>query len=310
MPMIESIKQTTAYKSLKLENNIAHAYFFYSADKELNNNIALLFAKSIVCDHKTGCNNCSQCNLFLSSSHPDVSILDKDSIKVEDANLMINKLSTKPLIAKKKIFVVLNAEQMNETAQNKLLKSLEEPNEQTIFILTTTKTDKILPTVLSRLSKFFIPKLTSQDKLLIKEELLSQNISIDKYVNIDISLSDIMNAEINQEYKNTLSQISNLIFSLSNSSDIPIVASKLNNVNKSQFFPIMQELFLASIRPAHSKFDSSILNHIKNTYSEKAIIKCIALIENAYKMQMSNVNFSYILDNLLFNMLKEKFLCK
>ena len=308
--MIENIKHTTAYKSLKLEKNVAHAYFFYSADKALNNNIALLFAKSLVCENKIGCNQCSQCTLFNSLSHPDIFILDKDSIKVEDANLVISKLTTKPIISNKKVFVILNAENMNETAQNKLLKSLEEPNEHTIFVLTSIKTDKILPTVLSRMSKFFVPKLTGQDKLLIKDELLEQNISINKYLNMDISLTEIINTEQNNEYQNTVNQVSSLIMSLSNSADIPIVVSRLNNVNKQMFFQIMQEMFLASIKHTQTKFDSSLLSHIANNYSEKAIIKCIALIERAYKMQMSNVNFGYIIDNLLFNMLKEKFLCK
>lgn len=308
--MIESIKQTTSYKSLKLENNVAHAYFFYSADKALNNNIALLFAKSLVCETKTGCSTCSQCKLFNSLSHPDIFILDKDSIKVEDSNTIINKLSTKPLVANKKVFIILNAENMNETAQNKLLKSLEEPNNQTVFILTSTKTDKVLPTILSRTLKVFVPKLNNQDKMLIKDELLKQSISIDKYLNVDISLSDILNAEQNQEYQNTIKQVSNIILNLANSSDIPVVASHVSNINKTLFFQIMQEIFLAGIKQSQTIFDSVVINHIKANYSEKAIINSIALIENAYKMQMSNVNFGYILDNLLFNILKEKFLCK
>ena len=308
--MIESIKLTTSYTSLKLENNVAHAYFFYSADKALNNNIALLFAKSLICETKTGCSTCSQCKLFNSLSHPDIFILDKDSIKVEDSNTIINKLSTKPLVANKKVFIILNAENMNEAAQNKLLKSLEEPNNQTVFILTSTKTDKVLPTILSRVLKVFVPKLNNQDKLLIKDELLTQSVSIDKYLNVDISLSDILNAEQNQEYQNTIKQVSNMILKLDNSSDIPVIASQISNINKTLFLQIFQEIFLASIKQSQTMFDTAVINHIKSNYSEKAIIKSIALIENAYKMQMSNVNFGYILDNLLFNILKEKFLCK
>ena len=130
------------------------------------------------------------------------------------------------------------------------------------------------------------------------------------YFNVDISLSDILNAEQNLEYQNTIKQVSNMILRLTNSSDIPVVASQVSNINKPLFFQIMQEIFLAGIKQSQTIFDSAVINHIKANYSEKAIIKSIALIENAYKMQMSNVNFGYILDNLLFNILKEKFLCK
>ena len=59
-----------------------------------------------------------------------------------------------------------------------------------------------------------------------------------------------------------------------------------------------------------NKFDYATIQIFKTNFSKKAMIKCLPLIENAYKKQMSNVNFSYIIDTLLFNILKEKFLCK
>jgi len=308
--VIESIKATTSYKSLKLNTNFVHAYFFYSSDKELNNNVAMLFAKNLMCEHGTGCNNCHNCQMFNVSTHPDMVIIDKPSIKVEDALTLVNKATTKPIISRKKVFVILNAENMNEIAQNKLLKSLEEPNLDNIFILTATKTDKILPTILSRVSKMFVPKLNKADKLLIKDDLLKDGININNYIDQDISLTDIIYFESSDEYKNTLNSVCQLLKNLNSSADIPNVVSFIGNVNKPLFFSIMQELFLASLKKDSSKFNNTILTHISALYSEKAIIKCIPLIENAYTKLMSNVNFNYILDNLLFNILKERFLCK
>ena len=49
---------------------------------------------------------------------------------------------------------------------------------------------------------------------------------------------------------------------------------------------------------------------LKDNFSTKALVNCLPHIEKAYRMHCSNVVFSYILDNLLFNILKEKFLCK
>ena len=71
----------------------------------------------------------------------------------------------------------------------------------------------------------------------------------------------------------------------------------------------MQDVFLDVLKSG-GKYPVDITTTIKNKFPQKAIIKCIPLIENAYKQQMSNVNINYILDNLLFNILKEKFLCK
>ena len=132
--MIDSIKQTSVYKSLNLHKGEFHAYLFYSIDKELNNNIALNFAKQLICEKGNICNSCNACKQFNSHSHPDFVLLDQTSIKVEDANKIIAKLNTMPISSDLKVFVILNAENINEIAQNKLLKSLEEPNSQNVFI--------------------------------------------------------------------------------------------------------------------------------------------------------------------------------
>lgn len=308
--MLETIGQTSSYKSLNLDKTFAHAYFFYSADKELNNNIALFFAKKLICDNQTGCNTCNSCRMFLSASHPDVFILDKDAIKVEDANNLINKLATKPIISNKKVYIILNAENVNEISQNKLLKSLEEPNENSVFVLTSSKTDKILPTILSRMSKIYVPKLSGADKVIIKDELIKNGVDISKYIDAEISLTDLMDISCNAEHLQTINQISNLLHSLNTSADIPIATHKLENFNKNIFFSIMQDLFISCLKDGKSKFGGELVSFVKASYSEKAIIRCIAHIEKAYTMQKSNVNFTYILENLLFNMLKEKFLCK
>lgn len=306
--MIKSIKNTSVYKAI-LSNENFHAYLFYSFDKELNNNIALAFAKSLICQNKNACDNCTSCTQFESSSHPDVYIINQSSIKVEDVNKLMDKLNTKPISADVKVFVILNAENINEISQNKLLKSLEEPNSQNIFILTSSKTDKLLPTVMSRLNKIYIPKLTENDKQILSNELKEQNIDVSKYLNTDFSLTEIINFETNDEYKNTLKNIDFLFSNLKTTADIPAVVSKLNNVNKELFFPLMQDLFLSCLN-GEKKFDKPLTMLIDVTFSKLALRKCITLINEAYKKQMSNVNFGYILDNLLFNILKEKFLCK
>ena len=307
--MIKSIKNTSVYKSSVLGNENSQAYLFYSFDKELNNNIALAFAKSLICKEKCACESCVACQQFNSSSHPDVYIINQASIKVEDVNKLMDKLNTKPISADVKVFVILNAENINEISQNKLLKSLEEPNSQNVFILTSSKTDKLLPTVMSRLTKIYVPKLTEQDKQILSKELAEQNVDISKYLNANFTLTEIINFETNEEYKNTLKNLDFLFSNLKTTADIPAVVSKLNNVNKELFFPLMQDLFLSCLN-GEQKFEKPLTMLIDVTFSKKALAKCIPLVGEAYKKQMSNVNFGYILDNLLFNILKEKFLCK
>ncbi len=308
--MLNSVKYTSVYKSLRLNSKLMHAYLFFSADDRLNNEIAINFAKSILCEKSSACGECYACKQFSSKSHPDLYILEQDSIKVDDINKLMSKLTTKPITAEKKLFLILNADKMNDIAQNKLLKSLEEPNPSNIFILTTTKTDKILPTILSRLTKNYVTKLSIEDKTIIANELKEQEIDISKYFKLD-SLSEMINFATNKEYKNTIDIIKNLFTELNTSADIPRVSSMTTGINKNIFLPLMQELFLDCLREQENrKFNADIIYPIAVKFSNQAILKCLPLIEQAYKQQMSNVNLSYILDNLLFNILKERFLCK
>lgn len=307
--MIETLKYSSVYKSLNLTKNGHHAYLLYSIDKELNNNIALLFAKSLVCDNSNACGVCNGCKQFDSLSHPDVTKIEQTSIKVEDANNIISKLNTKPISNDVKVFIILNAENINEIAQNKLLKSLEDPNPSNIFILTSCKTDKLLPTVISRLRKINVPKLSLEDKKLISTELKSKNINIEKYINSDLTLTEIFNFESDINYKNTIEAINFIFNNLNSSQDIPKVASSLPAFDKTLFLTLLQKLFLSCVNN-QKVFDDNISNLINATFTKKALIKCLSHIESAHIKQMSNVNFGYILDNLLFNILKEKFLCK
>ena len=307
--MIDTLKNTNLYKSLNLSKNLHHAYLFSSTDTELINNIALLFAKELICENKNICGTCFGCKQFDASSHPDLVLINQNSIKVEDVNSIINKLNTKPISSSHKIFVILNAENINEIAQNKLLKSLEEPNPNNIFILTTSKTDKLLPTILSRLHKVSVPKLTGVDLKVVSAELNEKNININKYLNRNLNLTEIFNLETNENYKNTINAIKYIFENLKTTQDIPKVNNSLPEFDKLLFYPILQKLFLSCVKN-EIVFDEYLFSLIKNNYPTQAIINCLPLIEDAYAKQMSNVNFVYILDNLLFNILKEKFLCK
>ena len=305
--MINSVDKTSLYKSLKLNKISTHAYLFYSDDSLLNNEVALFFAKTLLCNSHTAHDNCDSCRQVESLSHPDYSLLNNDSIKVEDINKIMSKLDTKPIVSDKKIFVILNFENVNEISQNKLLKSFEEPNSSNIFILTSAHTDKILGTILSRLTKIFVPKMSSEDKLIIEKDLLNNNIDISKYSKLD-KLTDMVNFATYENYIATLNSINLLLSSLNSTSDIPRLVSNLNQIDKNLFLKILQELFLDSLLDESDwKFDSALVNMVKEKFNKKVVLRCLPLIEDSYKKLISNVNFTYILDNLLFNILKEKF---
>lgn len=78
---------------------------------------------------------------------------DKKNITIGQVREVVGDLYTKPLIYEKKVYLFMNADLMNQEAQNAILKSLEDPPEYVVFILATTNSNKLLPTIISRCEK-------------------------------------------------------------------------------------------------------------------------------------------------------------
>jgi DNA polymerase III delta prime subunit len=76
--------------------------------------------------------------------------IERKNIKIEQIHEFIRKTQLKPFLSKFKVGVIFSAEKMTEESQNALLKTLEEPPQNTFLILTSTNKDKLIPTVLSR----------------------------------------------------------------------------------------------------------------------------------------------------------------
>ena len=107
--------------------------------------IAKEWAKMILCDNN-GCNGCKSCLEFEGENHPDFYVIDEkdETIKIEKIREMQSKILEKPIISQRKVYIIRNAENMTKEAQNCLLKTLEEPPEYAVIILTTSNESRIL----------------------------------------------------------------------------------------------------------------------------------------------------------------------
>ncbi len=160
------------------KNEIDGAYLFIGPDGVGKRSAGLEFAKSVNCETKDpdACKGCASCNKVDSMNHPDVFIIQKEKdssvIKIDKIRQIIYQASLKPYEAGKKIFIITEAENMNEESQNALLKVLEEPRENQIFILTTSRVSGILPTVISRCKavKFNLLSQALIQELLMKRQ--------------------------------------------------------------------------------------------------------------------------------------------
>ena len=113
------------------------------------------------------------------SVNPDIFIFkEEDSIKIEQIRQLKKNLQLKPYLLKFKVAVINQAEKLTTEAQNALLKTLEEPPENSILILTTGNMELILPTITSRCQIVRLPfqKEFSPDSQKIEANLLKQTL--------------------------------------------------------------------------------------------------------------------------------------
>lgn len=150
-------------KSLE-QNKLAHAYLFSGQEHLGKTLVTEKFIASILCAdyHKTNnieaksipCGDCVFCNQLSKGIHADVYFLkreeDKKDISVEQVREMTKFLSLTSFLNSYKIAVIDHAEEMNASAQNALLKTLEEPSPKTILILIAPDEHLLLPTIVSR----------------------------------------------------------------------------------------------------------------------------------------------------------------
>ena len=154
-------------------NKVNHFYIFDGQVGMGKTLIAKTFAKTLQCEKKdiTPCNVCVSCKSFDSSNHPDVIYVEasKSSIGVEEAREKINKsIEIKPYKYDYKIIVVENADTMTHSAQNAILKTIEEPPKYGVFLFLSTNINNFLPTILSRCVSLKIKPLSNSE---VKEHL-------------------------------------------------------------------------------------------------------------------------------------------
>ncbi len=145
-------------------NNISHAYLFSGPRGSGKTTIARIFAKAINCEKLNGgfepCNKCSSCLEIMQSKSMDLIEIDAAShTGVDDVRELIEGIKFSPVKSKYKIFIIDECHQLSKSASNALLKTLEEPPAHVIFILATTESHKMIPTILSRCQKFDFKRL-------------------------------------------------------------------------------------------------------------------------------------------------------
>ena len=145
-----------------VSGRIPNAYLFVGADPKALLDEAVFFARVLNCASKAalpcdleGSGQCESCGKVKKSCHPDLLILQSGgkSIKIDEIRQVSDFVKFGPALSKWKVVVISGADLMTEEAANSFLKTLEEPLNNILFILTTVRESKVLRTIASRCQK-------------------------------------------------------------------------------------------------------------------------------------------------------------
>ncbi len=153
------VEQPIAYQillnSLKY-NRCSHAYLFETRNYYNKDKLALAFAKYLLCsEHHTSqeeAKDCSICKRIDDGNFTELKIIEPDGnwIKKEQIDELQKMFSTKAVESERKVYIIKEAEKMNSSAANSILKFLEEPEDNIIAILLTDNIYQLLNTIISR----------------------------------------------------------------------------------------------------------------------------------------------------------------
>lgn len=284
--MIEEVKE----KVVKMyhEEKLAHAYLFVTnnIDKAMLDIIDII--KQIFCPEKFShdCNNCNICNLINQLYLPSLVIITPDgkTIKKEQILDLKKQFSTKPIYTKENIYIIKNAECLNASSANTMLKFLEEPEEDIIGFFLTNNVNNVINTIKSRceiINMFYseaaltINTLDNENNYkyfeVAKEYL--RKIEVEKKDGIMYNNSDLLNIFSEREDIKIVFQILVLIFE-------ELLKYKYNLDNQ---FAILNLDFLVNL-------------------DEKVILKKINLLNEFLDNLNSNANLELLLDRFVIEM--------
>lgn len=153
-----------------LEGVPGHAYVFAGPDGIGKTLVAREFAKALLCQAPSSdgaCGACTSCRHFGNGVHPDFKSLILDgkekNIKVERVRQSVcADLNMRPQFGSRKVYLIA-ADFLNEQGQNALLKSLEEPPDYCFFLMTVISPERLLPTILSRVSLIALRRYSTDE---------------------------------------------------------------------------------------------------------------------------------------------------
>ena len=257
--------------AIKLKR-VAHAFLFSGTRGVGKTTIARILAKTLNCESLDSntlnpCEKCSNCISIQKESNIDVIEIDAASrTGVADVREIIENINYKPVSAKKKVFIIDEVHMLSKAAFNALLKTLEEPPLDVVFIFATTETEKVPITILSRCQKFVLRRVDFNQ---ISEHLV--NISEKEGFTLDLESANLISVCSEGSLRDALSILENVL-AKNKPIDIDLVRQTVGLSDHSQCLDLFEFILKGKVVEAMNKFQALYENGISTDELAKLLM--------------------------------------
>lgn len=205
----EVIAQNKVTKSIQYAfslNRLSHAFLFIGPKGSGKTTVARLLSRLLNCEsphNNEPCNRCSNCLNALDNTHPDIQEIDAASNRgIDNIRQIISTIGYNATLGQFRIIIMDEAHMLTPEAFNALLKTLEDPPDNVVFILTTTDFHKIPPTIASRCS---LHRFTPISRIAITNNLIQ--IAKKEDIKISPEAAELLASESEGSMRNSLMQL-------------------------------------------------------------------------------------------------------
>ncbi len=285
--MFEKIIGNKAIKEMlakSIENNTAsHSYLFVGIQGIGKKMIAIEFAKNIL--------GIEAVTEFESNNHPDFMCVEPEGnrIKIEQIRFLQKKITEKPILSNKKVYLINEADTMTTEAQNCLLKTLEEPPEFATIILIGNQENAFLTTIKSRcMILHFQPIEEEEIKRYLENNYNMINLT---HSHLAMFQGSIGKAILLKDKQEEYQKIENMIEEIGKKDLIDVIqlAEPLYKA-KDEIFELLEYINILLLKKAKTNY---------------LYTNCIKIVENTKKRLKQNGNYDMCIDNLVFNIWEE-----
>ena len=199
------------------DSGVHHAWLFTGPPGSGRSNMAVAFAGALLCE-AGGCGECKSCRMVLGGTHPDVTVLatERIQISIEEVRALVTNSYLGSSVGRYRVMIIEDADRMTDRTSNVLLKALEEPPANTIWMLCAPSEADLLPTIRSRVRRVAlkVPSVAEVARLLVErngiEPNLAQQFAAEAQSHIGMALRLATSSEARSRRRETLLSALNL----------------------------------------------------------------------------------------------------